>query len=124
MNTMQTEHLEKKISLAGFTFLFSLVLLVTMAYSAGNATAGKTLFTTLCVSCHGADGNPPAAMAALKVPVFAKGERFEKPNLELGKTIKNGAPAVNGVPSAMVPNPTLTDQQIDDVLAFIRTLKK
>jgi mono/diheme cytochrome c family protein len=30
---------------------------------AADAQAGKTLFSTKCKTCHGADGTPPAAMA-------------------------------------------------------------
>jgi mono/diheme cytochrome c family protein len=31
---------------------------------AGGATDGAALFQTLCASCHGPDGRPPAAMSA------------------------------------------------------------
>ncbi|MBI5327496.1 MAG: cytochrome c [Deltaproteobacteria bacterium] len=47
---------------------------------------GKEIFHERCAACHGADGNALLPNA----PSFAKGERMEKTDSELLKTIKHG----------------------------------
>jgi cytochrome c551/c552 len=42
-------------------------------------------------------------------------------NEHLAKVIKNGGPSV-GKSQIMQPNPDLNDQQIEDVIAFVRAL--
>ncbi len=81
---------------------------------AGNPRRGKEVYDTHCASCHGIDGT--AAMVG--VPSFRKGERLERPNPVLQKTIMSGRrmmPAWRGL---------LTLEQISDVVAFIRTLRR
>jgi len=114
---------------------FALALLVApAAFAAGDAAAGKKNFDTLCFTCHGpaGAGDGPAG-AALNPPPrnFQKGDfKFDAnkdgkagEDADLHLVIKNGAGAYGGNP-AMAPWGHLGDKDIDDLIAYIRTLKK
>jgi mono/diheme cytochrome c family protein len=114
---------------------FALTLLVApAAFAAGDAAAGKKNFDTLCFTCHGplGAGDGPAG-AALNPPPrnFQKGDfKFDAnkdgkagEDADLHLVIKNGAGAYGGNP-AMAPWGHLGDKDIDDLVAYIRTLKK
>jgi len=104
------------------------------ASAAGDAAAGKKNFDTLCFTCHGSAGagDGPAG-AALNPPPrnFQKGDfKFDankdgKPgeDADLHLVIQNGAGAYGGNP-AMAPWGHLPAKDIDDLIAYIRTLKK
>lgn len=81
---------------------------------AGNASSGSPIFQEKCAACHGASGTAVLPGA----PSFAKGERLEKTDGALKTTITNGK---NAMPSF---KGVLSDGQMGDVLAYIRTLKK
>lgn len=71
---------------------------------------GKEIFHEKCAACHGVDGVPILP----GTPEFAKGERLEKSDEELLKTIMHGK-------DQMPPwKETLSKQQCKDVLAFVR----
>jgi mono/diheme cytochrome c family protein len=89
----------------------------------GDPAKGKAIYERLCVACHGAQGKgdgpagqmmrPPAAnLSSTKVK--------DKPDAELFQTIQNGRPPT---PMAAFKG-QLSDQQIRDVVAYIRTLGK
>ena len=115
--------------------VLALALLVgAAAFAAGDPAAGKKNFDTLCFTCHGStgEGNGPAG-AALNPPPrnFAKGDfKFDAnkdgkagEDADLHLVIKNGAGAYGGNPS-MAPWGHLSDKDIDDLVAYVRTLKK
>lgn len=81
---------------------------------AGNPVAGKRVFETNCVTCHGIDGR-----AIINgTPHFIKGERLEKPDVQLLATMRNGLnmmPAWRGV---------ISDTEMEDALAYARTLRR
>lgn len=85
-----------------------------VAVFAGNANNGNTLFQEKCAACHGKDGHAVLPGA----PSFAKGERMEKSDGTLKTSITNG---LNVMPSF---KGALSDGQMGDLLAYIRTLKK
>jgi len=118
------------------TIAFALALAAPAAHAAGDAAAGKKKFTeTLpCWTCHGKEGKGDGpAGAALNPPPrdFTKGEfKFDankdgKPgeDADLVLVIKNAPVAYGGNP-AMPPFNYLSDQDIADLIAYIRTLKK
>jgi len=92
---------------------------------AGNVEVGGKLYQTRCAPCHGPDGKAatPTAQALNPKPRdHADGAYMNQlSNEHLAKVIKNGGPAVGKSP-IMPPHTDLNDQQIEDVIAFVRTL--
>lgn len=95
---------------------------IAMAGGKGNAANGKKVFTQNCVTCHGASGKGDGVAAAALTPKprnFVQGKfKYGSKDADLAKTIKNGKapmPPWGGV---------LSDKDINDVVAYIRTFKK
>lgn len=102
--------------------------------TAGNAENGATIFKTNCVTCHGETGKGDGPVgAALNPPPrdFSVGEfKFDAnedgtpgEDADLILVIKNGAGNYGGSP-LMAPWGHLPESDIDDLVAFIRTLKQ
>ena len=84
------------------------------------AEDGKALYDKSCKTCHGANGEGNAKLAAMmKVEMRALGspEVQAKPDAELKKIITEGA-------GKMKPVKSLSGEQSSAVVAFVRTLKK
>ena len=80
---------------------------------------GAATYTSKCQMCHGADGtgSTPAGKA-MKAPSFLSPEAVKQSNADLIAVTKNGKgkmPAYAG---------KLTDSEIKDVVAHVRTLQK
>ena len=101
--------------------LLPLLLLPSTAF-AGDAAKGKTAYSANCMACHGdaGDGNGPAAMALDPKPNdFTKPSYWEgKTDEDVKKVIKSGKPG-----TTMAPFPQLTDEQLDDLVAYLRTFE-
>jgi mono/diheme cytochrome c family protein len=104
------------------------------AAQAGDAAAGKTTFETLCVTCHGPAGKgdgPAGAALDPKPRDFSVGDfkydtdKDGKPgtDADLANIVKNGAGAYGGSP-LMAPWGHLSDADIQNVVAYVRSLKK
>ncbi len=98
------------------TILRRLVVLSLMLFAvnaqAGDPQKGHQIYLDKCAGCHGVEGFP----TMVAVPAFGRGEGMMKPDQELLDFIKRGKvvmPAFEGI---------LTDQQILDTIAYIRTL--
>lgn len=108
------------------TIAIAISLAFSVSYAGGDAAAGKAVFEANCGSCHGMDGN---AMIP-GVPSFAKGEAAggkklaDRSDADLTKSIKEGiaTPSTPGAPP--MPALGLSDGDIANVIAYIRTLKK
>ena len=109
-------------------------LLAPGASFAADAAAGKTAFVTNCASCHGETGKGDGPVgAALQPPPrdFSKGEfKFDTDgdgnpgsDTDLKNVIQKGGAAYGGSP-LMAPWPTLSDDDVANVIAYIRTLKE
>jgi mono/diheme cytochrome c family protein len=117
------------------TFAAALALAaLPLAAQAGDAAAGKSTFETLCATCHGTTGKGDGpAGAALNPPPrdFSTGDfkydtdKDGKPgsDADLAAIIKNGAAAYGGSP-LMAPWGHLSDADIQNVVAYVRSLKK
>ena|SRR5579872_2503389 len=84
------------------------------------APEGATVFAAKCQACHGAKGEGKEAigkMFKVEMPKLFSKEVQSKSDAELKKVITAG----NG---KMKPISGLSDKQIDDVIAFVRTLKE
>ena len=111
----------------GLGFVLSVSVCLVSARSsaaAGDAAKGKPFYAAQCVMCHGKTGGGdgpvgkaltprPKAFAAANLP----------PDEQLFIVIKLGCKA-NGLSKDMDAYPALTDQQIWDIIAYIKTLAK
>jgi len=102
--------------------LIVLCLVVTPVLVAGkgDAKAGKAVYTKRCASCHGPNGEGNAGVAKmLKVQFRHLGSKEvqAKSDAELRKDIKEGT-------GKMKPVTGLSDKELDDVIACLRTLAK
>jgi len=97
---------------------------VTLA-AAGDVAAGKELYKVRCAQCHGEDGKANTTIAkALQPPPrdHTDGNYMNKlDEAHLAKVIKGGGPAV-GKSAIMPPQPDLTDDQVANLIAYIRSL--
>lgn len=94
--------------------------------SSGDVAKGKTLYAGTCASCHGPDAKGlPNLGKDLTTSAFAKGLSDE----DLYKFVIKGRTAsdpANTTGVDMPPrggNPALTDQDLADIVAYIRTLE-
>ena len=122
-----------KLTTIAVTFLSALAF----AFGAGaaQADAGKDLFVkTNCNSCHGMTGKGDGPVAAALDPKprnYTVGDfKFDankdgKPGTDedLALVIKNGA-APYGGSAMMMPNPTLSEPDVQLLIVYIRSLKQ
>lgn len=90
------------------------------AMAAGHAEQGKVVFDSKCKTCHGPDGKGnPAIAKIMKVKMHELGSKEvqSRSDAELKKDILKG----NG---KMMPVKGLSSGQVDDVIAYVRTLGK
>jgi mono/diheme cytochrome c family protein len=87
----------------------------------GDAKAGQLTFTKTCSTCHGADGNSPkeavAKMLKAEIPKLGSAEIQAKNDDEIKKVITQGF-------EKMRPLKELTDKDVRNVIAFVRTIPK
>lgn len=90
----------------------------------GNAERGKELFLGTCASCHGPDAKGlPGLGKDLTASAFVR----QQTDAQLLEFIKKGRPATDPANTTGVDmppkggNPALTDQDLADIIAFIRT---
>jgi mono/diheme cytochrome c family protein len=104
-----------------FAMITGTAMLVTGSLAwAADATAGKATFDTKCKTCHAADGAGNAGLAkAMGVTMKPLGgdEIQKMSDADLKKVITTGS-------GKMKPVTALMPAQVDDVVAFVRTLKK
>ncbi len=83
------------------------------------APEGKTVFAEKCQACHGPNGEGKAAIAKMfKVDMLPLGSKDiqAKSDAEIKKIVTGGH-------GKMKPVSGLSEKQLDDVVAFVRTLK-
>ncbi len=90
------------------------------AASTGDAVVGKTVYTDKCKICHGVDGAGATGYAkAMKLePAQLSSDAVQKKtDAELKKVIREGS-------GKMKPIKGLGDADLDNVIAYVRSLKK
>jgi len=91
----------------------------------GDPEAGKAQFDTVCIACHGPGG---VGIEGLGKPFTTSEFLLTVSDKELLTFIKTGRPIsdpANTTGVDMPPkggNPALTDEQLTDIIAYIRTL--
>ncbi len=89
----------------------------------GDSTKGKAVYEQRCLACHGPQGKGDGPTGKVLVPPaadFTSAASKKKSDADLLKTIENGKP-----PTAMVAwKGLLSDQDIQHVLAYVKTLRK
>lgn len=89
-------------------------------FAMAGATEGKAVFEKSCKPCHGADGqgNPGIAkMMKVTMKPLGSAEVQSKSDAELKTIITHGT-------GKMRPVTSVTGKSLDDVVAYLRTLKK
>jgi cytochrome c6 len=98
--------------LAGAAVIGCVMLATSGALQAADTFKGRQLYTANCVTCHGATGKSVIPGA----PNLGLGDGMMRPDFTLLNAIrsgKNAMPAYRGI---------LTDRDIMDVIAYMRTL--
>lgn len=118
-------HTWKGIIVLGMCIVLTVAGVVQDAMGAGNAEAGGKLYQTRCAPCHGPDGKAatPTAQALNPKPRDHTDGAYMNQLVpeQLANVIKNGGVAIGRSP-IMPPHSDLNDQQIEDLIAFVRTL--
>jgi mono/diheme cytochrome c family protein len=97
----------------------ALAALAAVACWAADAAAGHAAYDKSCKSCHGADGTPNAGVAKM-MKVEMKDLRSPEVQGMSAADIKTVITAGKG---KMKPVTTVTGAAIDDVIAYVKTLK-
>lgn len=108
---MRRTHIALVLALALAVFVFA-------AFGA-DAAAGKELYAKKCRVCHGADGAPPPAILKANpgMKAFTSAEFQAQKDAEIKKKTTD-------LPKHKVPAKGLTEADLDNLVAFMRTLKK
>ena len=91
--------------------IFLLLLVPTGVLLAGDPMKGRPLYNDRCSGCHGMNGTSHVA----HIPNFKLGEGLMKSDQEIMNFVKKGKgvmPGFNGI---------LTDAEIRNILAYVRT---
>jgi mono/diheme cytochrome c family protein len=95
--------------------------------SLGDPEAGKEQYEMLCIACHGPGGE---GVEGLGKPFTTSEFLRERSDEEMVEFVKVGRPSgdpLNTTGVDMPPrggNPALTDEQILDIIAYVRTLQE
>ena len=107
------------MKMTAWTTLF-LTAAASLALAAGDAAAGKAAYEKACKTCHGASGTAnPAMVKMLKVDIkdLGSAEIQEKSDADIKTIITEGK-------GKMKPVKTVAGKEVDNVIAYVRSLKK
>ena len=112
--------------LALLVMLAVALLSTTIAGQAADVDQGKKLYGQFCASCHGQSGkgDGPAAAALNPKPRDHTDKAYmsKMSDEDMFKVIKNGGASIGKSPLMPPWGASLKDDQINDVVAYIRTL--
>ncbi len=120
--------MRSKLIVVKSVVLLVLIPILGLAQTKGDAKAGKAKYDTLCVGCHGATGkgDGPAAAALNPKPQDHTNGKYMNTLTDqyLFDMIKAGGPSVKKSPLMPPWGGTLSDQDIWNLLAYIRSLAR
>lgn len=97
----------------------AIVMLLGLMSLTGFAQTGADTYKAKCQMCHGADGTPPAAMAKSMGIKDLKSDDIQKmSDADLKAVVEKGKNKMTGFAGKLTP------AQIDDVVKYVRSLKK
>jgi mono/diheme cytochrome c family protein len=106
--------------------LCAVVLSTSLIAQAADAEQGKKLYGQFCASCHGQSGKGDGAAAAALNPKprdhTDKDYMSKMSDADMLKVIKNGGASIGRSPLMPPWGASLKDDQIQDIIAYIRTL--
>lgn len=120
-----------------FTLFLAVLMLAVLALAAcggaaatpegpqGDPAKGQTNFQTVCSSCHGPDAK---GMPGLGKDITASQFVKDRNNAEMVAFLQTGRPATDPLNTTGVDmpprggNPAFTDQDLADIVAFLRTI--
>ena len=117
----------KWIMFLGAAVILSLLLpVLALAQTKGDANAGKAKYESLCAGCHGKTGKgdgPAAASLNPKPQDHTDGKTMNSLSDQyLSDIIKNGGAGMKKSPLMPAWGKTLKDQEVADVIVYIRSL--
>ncbi len=92
--------------------MVSLLAILAVQARAGDMQKGREVYDMHCVTCHGMNGYA----IDMTIPSFANGDRMFLMDQEMLQSVRNGKnmmPAFRGL---------LSDEEIRDVITYLRTL--
>jgi cytochrome c6 len=114
--TLQTRNLSLANVLALAAGLLFVVIITASPAASQDSSTGAGVFKSKCVTCHGQDGGGTAVGKSLKVVDLRSAEVQSKSDAELTQVISEGKDNMPGFKG------TITDDEIQAVLAHVRTL--
>jgi mono/diheme cytochrome c family protein len=108
--------------------LSMVVLGAAFVADAADVEQGKKLYGQFCATCHGQSGKGDGAAAAALNPKprdhTDKEYMSQLSDDDLLKVIKNGGASIGKSPLMPPWGASLKDEQIQDIIAYVRTLSK
>jgi len=109
-------------------FLASTMFSISLAHAA-DVNAGQALFAQRCAMCHGEKGAGDGALAATMPEgqkprnLVAGGNKYATDDAKLKELLQKGGAAL-GLSVLMPAQSDLNDSQLNDLVAFVNSLKK
>ena len=129
MSKEKGEIMKKQIAyFIGIGLAFSLASGLASAQTKGDAKSGKAKYDANCVGCHGATGKgdgPAAAALNPKPGDMTDGKAMKAlSDKYLFDIVKNGGASQKKSPIMPASAKKFSDQEISDIVAYLRTLAK
>ena len=118
----------KRMVLEATVMILTIALAFGMVIAAGDLAKGKASFDQICASCHGTSGKGDGAAAAALSPKprdltdkkYVSGLKDDY----IKKIVKEGGQAVGKSPLMPPMGSALKDTDIENIIAYVRSLGK